>query len=190
MEVGGRRHGSLSLHLWRNADTWHDGLAIRGYRNRKAVVASKPFIKVEGDKELINKLKRADKKIQKSVLTKSVKAGGKPLIKAARSKVPTRTGVLKKSLGSKIKTYDGGSVKAVVIGPRGSVTGSFNGKTTRPVNYAHLAEAGFKHNKSGEQIKGSEFLKDAYETKQDASRKAMEEALVKNIKKELEKGRI
>jgi HK97 gp10 family phage protein len=153
-------------------------------------MAKQPTIKVEGAKELIANLKRADKKIQKRVLTNAIKASGKPIIKAARSNAPIRTGTLAKSLGSKAKSYNKGNTKAIIIGPRASIVDGYQGKVIRPVNYAHLVEKGFNNVKAGAFIQGTNFIEKAYDSEKNGVQKSIETALIKGIEKETAKGNI
>ncbi len=82
-------------------------------------------------------------------------------VKAARAAVPRDTGSLKKSLGKRVRVYNGGATVVLVVGPRKDAKpkdgqpakkGKFStlilkrgGKTFRrvtPANYAHLVEYG------------------------------------------------
>lgn len=99
----------------------------------------------------LDALKRGRSRIMRKALTK----GAKLIVAAARRKVPTRYGLLKKSLGVAIRSYRGGERLVAVIGPRAGfrvqvgtvVRGGIKSKPgdpimADPVKYAHLVEFG------------------------------------------------
>ena len=122
-------------------------------------------IKINGDPELLAALAALPKGMTRRVMSPAVTAAMKPMVRAARSKVPTRApfagysgGQLKKSLGAKTKVYPRKGIFWVGIGAR---TG-FKIVVQRekrfahwgvgrkpvpinPVNYAHLVEFGMRH---------------------------------------------
>ena len=55
-------------------------------------------ISIVGDKKLIRKFKTLEAKTQKKFVRKALRAAGKPVLAAAKQKVPVREGKLKKSL--------------------------------------------------------------------------------------------
>lgn len=151
---------------------------------------AKPLVTISGDKELIEHLKRSNKRIQKRVVNNAVKAGGKPIIKDAKSRAPIRTGTLAKSLGSKAKSYDNGETRVVIIGPRASIVSGYQGKVIRPVNYAHIIESGHNNVKANRFIDGTEFIEKAYDAKKNEVSTAIQKKLVAGIEKEMSKGNI
>lgn len=88
---------------------------------------------------------------QRAILRRALTKATRPIVPAARAKVPVRFGLLKKSLGRKLKTTKDGVVY-VVIGPRkgmkkqvGTVTrGPRKGQPVYedPAKIAHLVEQG------------------------------------------------
>lgn len=70
----------------------------------------------------------------------------KVIVKDMRRRCPKRYGVLRKSLGSRRKTYRNTSTVYVAVGPRAGFKRSITegGRTfnVNPVNYAHLVEFG------------------------------------------------
>lgn len=81
--------------------------------------------KLEGGRELIDKLKRLDRKMRRSITNKAMRAGAKIMVKAIRAAVPVRTtgpmegrGAAKKSIGVKIKTYRNSGVTVAIVGER------------------------------------------------------------------------
>jgi len=92
--------------------------------------------------KMLSRLDKLDKKIKRTTLTKAIRAACKPIIKAARSKVRKRTGLLKKGLGVKLWRKGMGSGIMGIIGPRRGVGKTVDGKEVMPVKYAHLVEFG------------------------------------------------
>ena len=92
--------------------------------------------------ELEKSLLKLGPRVAKKVTNKAMTAARKPVVKAIRSNVPVRTGELKKSIGSKQKTYKGKSVRMSIIGARSRPTVDENGRKNNPAFYAHLVEFG------------------------------------------------
>ena len=119
-------------------------------------------IRLVGDKELkraFKQLARLDERKKNTIVRQALGKAAKPILKNARARVPVESGLLKKSLGVKTKTYRRSGVSIAVIGPRkgfktkvGGVktrVGSAKGDETRqvrnPAKYAHLVELGTEH---------------------------------------------
>lgn len=109
--------------------------------------------RVEGLDAVLKALAAADKKVRKKGVRKMAAEGGKLVLKRAKQLVPRETGLLKKSLGRKVKAYPKSGVAVAVIGPRNEA--KFRQQVTRtrgrraprtlianPVRYAHLVEGG------------------------------------------------
>ena len=120
------------------------------------------------------------------MLGKSLRAAAKPMIKAARSKVPVESGTLKKSLGTKIKKYKSDNVTVAIIGPRKGYSAEYQGKKRVPYNYAHLVHDGFI-DKNGVFHSGSPFLTEAYNQEKGPAEKSMADKMGKEIEKEAAK---
>ena len=71
---------------------------------------------VTGLDNLVKKLQRLDKKVETKALKQSVRSAAKPVQAAAKSRVPVDSGVVKRSIGTKVKKYKGGA--SAIIGPR------------------------------------------------------------------------
>jgi HK97 gp10 family phage protein len=100
---------------------------------------------LEGDVRLRRKLERLETKSQKKIVRPAVNAALTPINKAAKRKASVETGLLKKSIGKKVKTYRSGTVWGGV-GPRtGFKTQMEDGRFRNPVKYAHLVELGTRH---------------------------------------------
>lgn len=123
-------------------------------------MASDPFAKLASDLNAIGKAVLKQRK-------KAVTAGARIVLNAAKSFAPKRTGLLRKSLGQKVKLY-GGETAVAIIGPRtgfrkklvrlGSKTAIATSKKGQkllaaggkeewadPAKYAHLQELGTAH---------------------------------------------
>lgn len=83
-----------------------------------------------------------------------LRAGAKPIEKAAKAKAPVRDGTLKKSIGTNVKTVNG--VTSARVGPRTGVKGRSLGfrknkkgvmteRFADPNKYSHLVEFGTSH---------------------------------------------
>lgn len=105
---------------------------------------------LEGIEQAIAKFETLKRGTQNKYVRKAVRAGVGPQVKAARSNATFRddTGVLRRSLTSKISTYPSG-VSSGVVGPRKQTREAFSRskkKTVKrnPNNYAHLVEFGHR----------------------------------------------
>lgn len=142
--------------------------------------------KVDGLQQLFASLASLENKIKRKILRKAATAAGGIILKRARQLVIKDTGLLKKSLGKKIKAYPSGVVVAVV-GPRKGfrqpvtrIKGRKTPKTeiANPTKYAHLVELGTV------KAPARPFLKPAIDGQQSAIRDAVANA----IRQELAKG--
>ncbi|WP_020475256.1 HK97-gp10 family putative phage morphogenesis protein [Zavarzinella formosa] len=113
--------------------------------------------KALGVPEIYRKLYELDRKLARKAMRKAITEVDKLILRDARSKVREQTKTLKKSLGSKVKSYKGGLVIVGMTGPRKDARGKpakfrrqvkvKTGRGTRmewrnPVFYAHLVEQG------------------------------------------------
>jgi HK97 gp10 family phage protein len=136
----------------------------------------------EGVQSAIQALDGLDKKIRRKGIRKAALAAGTIILKAAKGRVVKETGLLRKSLGKKVKVYTKG-VGVAVVGPRVG----FKQEVTRrgvkvwsnPVRYAHLVELGTGRTAA------KPFLKPAL----DATRKQVEDAMKAAINEVIEEAR-
>ena len=114
---------------------------------------------VKGVEEAIEALAQIKRSIANRILRTAMRKAAKPIWDAAKSNVAVETGLLKKSLFAKVKTYPSG-VTVAVVGPRkgfkmaatkgvrkaGSATAKRFAKSQgrNPTKYAHLVEGGTK----------------------------------------------
>jgi len=104
---------------------------------------------LSGFEEVGRYLDRVDVKTRDKVIVPALRKAQRALVTAMRQKVPTRFGLLKRSLGVVVKRFRGGRVvwsrAAPRTGPR--YRGEFiaDGKrvVADPVRYAHLVEFGY-----------------------------------------------
>lgn len=103
-----------------------------------------------GDKELIAKLNALGGKVYRKVIKQASRKAFAPVVKTAKEKAPKESGLLKKSIGVKQKSYPRAGRIATIVGARTgfaqevSVDTPFGPKTVRrdPVKYSHLVEFG------------------------------------------------
>jgi HK97 gp10 family phage protein len=145
-------------------------------------VANKADIKLIGEKELKKYLDELPDKIKKRALRKAVTAGATPIVKAAKRNAPKESGLLKKSMTKKIKTYKGtgGAVVAVIGSDRG-VAGMYDGKKRIPSNYIALVEYGHA---GPNPAPAHQFLRPAVDANKDRSVAAIQSKLKEAIEAE------
>jgi HK97 gp10 family phage protein len=100
--------------------------------------------KLEGIKELTDRLKKLKANVAKKITKRAVTAAAKIVNKSAKRNVRKRTKLLSKSIGQKVKIYRNSGLVAAVIGPRRGFRKIIDGKPHNPVKYAHLVELGRK----------------------------------------------
>ena len=97
-------------------------------------------IVLAGERELIAALKKLPNNVFKRVVVGASRKAMRPVITAARAAAPVDTGLLKKSIGAKVKVYPRKGNIVSMVGARGG----FKDKDTKqnPAIYAHLVEGG------------------------------------------------
>lgn len=121
-------------------------------------MAFKIKAEITGLEDLVKQLRdELPRRMQSKILKKAIGDGSKVILKAARQKVPKgETGLLKKSLGRRIKVYRLSGKVIAMVGPRtgfkktkaGRVRTKlgeeFSSAQVDPSKYAHLVEKGTK----------------------------------------------
>ncbi len=141
-------------------------------------------VKITGMRELNRTLERLPKELIRSSENAVLRAGAKPIEKAAKAKVTTDTGLLKKAIGIRVKKVNG--VNSARIGPRTGFKGKSLGKrkdkkgveTERfqdPNKYSHLVEFGTSHSAA------KPFIRPAIDTAQGQVVEAMGAGLEKHL---------
>jgi len=88
--------------------------------------------KIEGVEDCVRALQTLPRNIQRRAVGKAVRAGGAPFTKAAKRNAPKRSGIFKRSLTSKQKSYKGGAHIVAIIGQqKGSRLQTKKAKRTR-----------------------------------------------------------
>lgn len=105
-------------------------------------------MKMVGSDALIRRLNFLDLKIKKKIAGAVLNRAATPVLTAARRGAPEQTGLLKKSLVKISRSYRGGEMNLVVIGPESKFkgTGMVDGRPVKrwPAKTAHLVEFGTK----------------------------------------------
>ena len=100
-------------------------------------------LRLTGHDRLIRILDGLGKDITK-IVRPAVNAALTPINKAAKRGAPVDTGILKKSIGKKVKTYKRTGIVMGMVGARGGFRilepGRNDGRERIPVFYHHLAE--------------------------------------------------
>jgi len=99
-----------------------------------------PDAHVIGDKALAKIFKQLPGRIFRKVARASVSKALTPVTKSAKRRVRVQTGLLKKSIGKKVKTYSRSQNIAGIVGARNEIEGEFKGKKRKPAKYSHLVE--------------------------------------------------
>lgn len=100
---------------------------------------SKSITKIEGFKELNEKIKLLSDKVKRREMIKILRIAAKPIVKAARIQAPVRTSNLKKSIGVRIDKKD--KTNAILyVGPRTTGT-KYNGYYGAMVHYGTVNQS-------------------------------------------------
>lgn len=146
----------------------------------------KASAKLEGGKELQRALKTLGVRVQRKVLRQAVNAASTPVVKAARRKAPKQSGLLRKSLGKKLKTYTKNGTVMALVGPRKDVEGEHEGEKRRPARYAHLVENGHVA-ADGTHVPAQPFLRPAFDETQPQALDTMRRKLAAGVVTEMVK---
>lgn len=138
---------------------------------------------------VLDNLKRATRG---KILRKALGAAGKLILWKAKSLAPKETGLLRKSLGRKVKVYRESGVGVVIVGPRTGFRQDVvrrKGKwlptkmVANPVKYAHLQELGTVHRPA------RPFLRPSITGQQQQIRDAVAMAVNEGLEAESAKGK-
>jgi hypothetical protein len=83
-------------------------------------MAAEAAVQIEGMRETLAVLEELPRRIQRRAITKAVRAGGNPLLKAARRNAPRKTGIFRRSLTSVIRTYPRTGSVVMIVGQSGA----------------------------------------------------------------------
>jgi hypothetical protein len=76
---------------------------------------------IEGLPATIRKLGQLPFRMQKRAMAKAIRAGGNVFVKAAKRNAPRATGLFKRSLDQKVKSYRGGQIVVSITGQKSEV---------------------------------------------------------------------
>jgi HK97 gp10 family phage protein len=126
-------------------------------------------LRMEGDLELTVLLAELPRRVASKGNRAAATAGAKPVRSAVKAGAPRESGLLKKAIGSKIKTYKGGTATTAVavIGARRDIQGTYKGRRRVPANYIHLVNKGTKHSPA------NDFVGRGYSASKDQAVKVM-----------------
>ena len=125
--------------------------------------------------EFKGQLQAVQRALRNRILRKAITAGGRPVLKAMRARAPSRTGLTRRSLGTRTRTYRGSGVVVAIIGPRTRIRDPKTGHT--PAKVAHLVEFGHAN------APPHPFVRPAF----DSTVRAAEAAMAQVIREELAK---
>ena len=135
-----------------------------------------------GSGRLVRKLQELGPRIEKKATRRAVREAGRPIVRAAKSKAPRETGLLRVSIGMAVRHYRGfGS--ASVIGPRTNFKSKkrekLSGSKARraPHKYAHLVEFGTVRSRA------RPFLRPAYDAGLRTAKRTIAEVLREELRK-------
>lgn len=109
---------------------------------------------LSGLRPLLRTLDAFGPKVRRKVTRAMVAAGGRAVAKQAKGLAPKETGLLRRSIGSKVKVYKDTGIAVAVAGPRVGFRQEAERPRNRPgapasmadpVKYAHLVELGTRH---------------------------------------------
>lgn len=146
-------------------------------------------IRIEGFRELRNRIARLERGLQRKVYGQAVRAGGKILVDAAKDKVPVKTGAVQRSLVHRASSKPSKGLFGVKITIKGGLKASERvahrkGNSGRPYfpdaveRYYRFQELGTKHHPA------KPFLKPAIEGKASEVLKAVKETLEAGLERE------
>lgn len=144
-------------------------------------------IQLLGDKELMKLFRQLGPRVQRRILRPAMNVAATPVVKAAKSKAAKRSGLLKKSLGKKVKTYPDHGTVVAIVGPRTSVVGEVKGRKHWPAKIAHLVEKGHIA-RDGSYVPPHPFLGLAFGESEGQALGVMKDKLAEGVVKEAAKG--
>lgn len=103
-------------------------------------------IDVQGVRQAIDNFDSLKRGVRNKVLRRANQASAKPAKDSAKktASFTDRSGLLRRSLIAKTRTYRNTGAAVTVIGADRNVTGYYRGRRRVPANYAHLVELGHK----------------------------------------------
>lgn len=119
-------------------------------------------IVITGLRSLLQKLASLRSAQQRAVRRRAMMVASKPVLDTAKNLVNVETGLLKRSLGRRVRSYRSGSVVTIIIGPRSGFKQEVKRKhgyvLANPTRYAHFSEFGTVHSQGTHWLERTEEL--------------------------------
>lgn len=144
-------------------------------------------LSLTGDKELEKALRSLGPRVAKKVLRQAISAAASPVVKSAKANVTERSGLLKKSLGKKVRANKRRGTASARVGARTNVKGEVDGKPHVPWRIAHLVELGHIA-ADGSHVPAKPFLRPAADENETKAVQVMSDKLAAGIVKEAKNG--
>lgn len=143
-------------------------------------------VTITGLKPLLGKLAGLRSTQARAVRRRALMEASKPILQTAKSLAPVETGLLRRSLGRRVRSYRSGSTIVVIIGPRSGFKQEVKRKKgfvlANPTKYAHLTEFGTYR------TPGTHWLERSEEQTREQVVSKLKEAVAAGIEKEFSKG--
>lgn len=142
-------------------------------------------VTIEGDAKLMRRLGGIKEAVKRRILKKAVNDAARPWVKIAKSKAPRQSGLLRKSMGIKVRVYRSTGNVVAMVGPRKGFKREVVVRDRRgrkqtvmrdPIRYAHLVE------------KQVRYLWSTYESDRKAAQDRLNSRIASEIEKEARKG--
>ena len=152
--------------------------------------------RVDGLQEMIQSLAGLKEAVIRRILRAAVSKGSQIIMKKAKQLASRETGLLRKSIGRKVKVYRTSGVAVAMVGPRIGFRTTVTRKKGKlrptptisdPVKYAHLVERGTKPHGRHPGFQARPFLEPAARGQTGAIRQAMAEEIRRQLEKEAAK---
>ena len=141
-------------------------------------------MQITGLDDLLSKLGEMRSARARRIRRDALNVAATPLLQMARQLVPVDSGLLKRSLGKRAKTYASSGTVVVVIGPRSGFkqevfSPKYGTQYRNPTKYAHLVEKGTVHSR------GSHFMEQAVDATREQVATTLAQKLSEGIEREL-----
>ena len=112
-------------------------------------------------------------KTERQAVREAASKAATPMVKAIKNNIRSQSGLLKRSIKKKVRTYKRAHLVMVIIGPDRNVVGEWQGEKRWPVKYAHLVEVGPNQRP---------FMRPAYDSKKNEIKRKYAHEIGKSIK--------
>ncbi|MEM6560039.1 MAG: HK97-gp10 family putative phage morphogenesis protein [Planctomycetota bacterium] len=147
---------------------------------------AKQGLHLQGDRALQKALRKLGDKAARKVSRSAVSAAATPVAKAARRNAPKESGLLRKSIGRRVRTYTERGTVIALVGPRRNFSGEHEGERRVPANYAHLVENGHLA-PDGSFVPPKPFLRPALDASKGEAMNKLRQKTAEGIEREAKK---